>query len=325
MKNQKISIIVPIYKVEPYLERCIDSILSQSYSNLEIILVDDGSPDNCPQICDSYAAKDDRIIVIHKKNGGLSEARNYGLDKASGDYIVFVDSDDYIRSDMCEVLLKNALTTNADMVLCDYHWVDNCGNDLHIKNKLKNEILTPEQYFQSYMNTIEMGYIIAWNKLYKKYIFKNLRFPVGKINEDYYLMHRIIYKCQSIMCITEKLYYYVQTDNSIMRSKFTARRMDIADALYDQIQFASSVGNNAMRKFAINRLSNELVRYRAYLNDPECLVRYRKLQHKFRFLAFEKDAWASIAPRGRLYYRLEILFPNVMRVIHKQYIKLLKR
>ena len=119
MKREKISIIVPIYNVEKYLERCVDSLVNQTYENIEIILVDDGSPDYCPQLCDEYAKKDSRIVVIHKKNGGLSDARNYGLCKASGEYILYVDSDDYIELDSCEKLV-NGMANNVDMVVGAY-------------------------------------------------------------------------------------------------------------------------------------------------------------------------------------------------------------
>lgn len=137
----KISIIVPIYKVEIYLRKCVDSIVNQTYKNIEILLIDDGSPDNCGIICDEYAKKDERIKVIHKKNGGLSDARNYGIEASSGDYIMFVDSDDYISKDMCEILLKKALENNADIVSCNFKeiYIDNFEEEIN-KQSIKKSL-----------------------------------------------------------------------------------------------------------------------------------------------------------------------------------------
>ena len=322
MNGLKVSIIIPVYNVEKYISKCVDSVINQTFTNLEILLIDDGSPDNCPSICEAYARKDKRITVIHKKNGGLSDARNYGLDKATGEFILFVDSDDYIRKDMCEIMINDALINNADIVMCNYYWVDSQGNDLNINNQIDNIIYTPEQYLHAYINTQEAGFIIACNKLYKREIFNDLRYPVGKINEDYFLIHKVVYRSKIISSINEKLYFYVQTENSIMRSHFTVKRMDMAEALYDQIRFAETVGNNELKQFAIERLSYELVKYKNYLNDKECLNRYKTLQRKLKFLAFEKSAWRTFPVRGRMYYRLEILFPNLMRSIFGIYTKM---
>ena len=321
----KISIIVPIYKVEPYLNRCIESILNQSYSNLEIILVDDGSPDNCPKICDFYANIDNRIIVIHKTNGGLSEARNYGLDIATGDYILFVDSDDYIRVDMCEVLLKNAMETNADMVVCDFYRVNNNSLLESSNNELRKEQINPDLYMHRFINERNSCYVVSWNKLYVKRLFDDLRYPVGFIHEDEFLIHELVYKCTLISCISDKLYYYTQREDSIMGSDFSAKRMDVAYAALEQYKFSKKIGNKELKDFNAERLSDCLLKYTHYLNDSACIMRYKDLTEKAKFLAFEKGAWKSISPRGRIYYRLEILFPNLMNWVHKGYMKLFRK
>ena len=182
MNYYLISVIVPIYKVEKYLHKCIDSILAQTYTNLEIILVDDGSPDNCGKICDEYAAKDSRIKVIHQPNGGLSAARNAGLDIATGDYIGFVDSDDYIAPDMYEKLYNALVKNDADMAICDYQ---RFGNELpYDEMSLTTEVITGLQAMEKQNTVINCSFVVAWSKLYKSFIFSNVRFPVGKINED---------------------------------------------------------------------------------------------------------------------------------------------
>ena len=173
----KISVIVPVYKVENFLDRCVESIVGQTYENLEIILVDDGSPDNCPALCDAAAAKDARIRVIHQKNGGLSAARNAGLDAARGAWIGFVDSDDYIAPEMYEVLYQAVQSTGADLALCDYAEVDETGAPcLPPYTGLAQRIFTGRELLKRATNTMAQP---AWNKLYRRAIFAQLRYPEG--------------------------------------------------------------------------------------------------------------------------------------------------
>ena len=170
-----ISIIVPVYKVEKYLKKCIDSILNQTYKNYELILVDDGSPDCCPIICDNYAEKNDRVIVIHKQNGGLSDARNTGIAIAKGDFICFVDSDDYVSEDFCELLLNAVLKSNADMAICNYLVVDENGNSIQDKNvhlPIQDECISSQEFIKEYCGKYGWYYVVAWNKIYKRDLFK---------------------------------------------------------------------------------------------------------------------------------------------------------
>lgn len=226
--NNLISIIVPVYKVEDYLEKCIESILNQTYKNIEIILVDDGSPDRCGKICDDYAIKDNRIKVIHKKNGGLSEARNYGINIASGEYILFIDSDDYIDKNMCEILIKEAKKNDSDIVICNYYNVkenDYFINKMSITNNkilLTNLEMMKIFFLKGYSETI-----IVWNKLYKKKLFytnENIRFPVGKLHEDIFTIYKLYYIANKIVVVNKPLYYYVQRKESIM-GKFSEKNI----------------------------------------------------------------------------------------------------
>lgn len=237
-----ISIIVPIYKVEKYLNRCIDSILSQSYRNLEIILVDDGSPDNCSIICEEYAKKDKRIKVIHKKNGGLSEARNYGIEASTGDYIMFVDSDDYISKDMCKTLLINALENNADIVVCNFKevYTDNIEkiNKQCIKGNL--EVVSNIEALYKYLVRSTTDMVVVWNKLYKRNIFfgeKYIRFPVGKLHEDMYTTYKLYYYANKIVIINDVLYYYFRRKESITGSISEKNLLDEIDAIIEQYSF----------------------------------------------------------------------------------------
>lgn len=216
-----ISVIVPIYKVEAYLRRCVDSICNQTYQNLEIILVDDGSPDGCGRICDEYALKDSRIRVVHKENGGLSDARNAGLDIAHGEYISFVDSDDYIDENMIEKLWAAVISEDGEMSLCEFSYVDDDYHILEEKNKkkspIKNEVLTGVEAVQKLTDSSGQ-YTIACCKLYKKTLFRDVRFPKGKFHEDEFVSHVLFLKCNRVVCIGEALYYYVQRNDSIMGS-----------------------------------------------------------------------------------------------------------
>ncbi|MBR5126510.1 MAG: glycosyltransferase [Oscillospiraceae bacterium] len=223
----KLSIIVPVYKVEPYLRRCVDSILSQTFTDLELILVDDGSPDGCPAICDEYAEKDCRVKVIHKENGGLSDARNAGLDTAQGEYIGFIDSDDFIHPRMYEILYRMCVEEKADIAQCEYTEFENklpkpClfGND---------EVLTKVYEASQYVDNYFSGYwwIIGptvCNKLFSKRIFGVVRFPVGKLFEDSNVHLDILRMTDRIAVTDSKLYYYYQRAGSIMHSGYSVQR-----------------------------------------------------------------------------------------------------
>lgn len=225
MNNSLISIIVPVYKVEPYLHKCVDSILAQTYQNLEIILVDDGSPDNCGAICDEYAAKDSRVKVIHKENGGLSDARNAGLDICTGEYIAFVDSDDWIEPHMYQRLYELIQQFDADIAY---------GG---ISNDIEQDGQTYAQSVSDYGNTpFCEGKIdtmkrffrtscAAWDKLYKAHLFAQIRFPVGEINEDEAIILQLLDQCNTICFTNEICYHYIKRINSgsITMAPFTVK------------------------------------------------------------------------------------------------------
>lgn len=223
-----LSIIVPVYDVERYLPKCMDSILAQTFTDFELILVDDGSPDNCPALCDAAAAKDARIRVIHQKNGGLSAARNAGLDAARGAWIGFVDSDDYIAPEMYEALYQAVQSTGADLALCDYAEVDEAGapcQSMHIR--LEKKDFTGRDLLK---NATDSTIQPAWNKLYRRDVFAQLRYPEGKLNEDLFLIPEICLNTQKAVVVPKALYYYVQRGGSIMSGNKTLRHFDAAEA-----------------------------------------------------------------------------------------------
>ena len=229
--GEKISVIVPVYNVEQYLERCVDSIINQTYTNLEIILVNDGSTDNSGKLCDELAKKDERIRVIHKENGGLSDARNRGIDESESDLVGFIDSDDYIDSDMYEVLLKNLNDTDADLSMCSLYDVYNNTPEAQVTNKETWE-LSSEQAIKMVMEAKILS-VTAVNKLYRKSLFTDLKFEVGKIAEDAFIMIKLLDKCEKIVATNEKKYYYVHRENSITTQKFSTKFLNVIEA-YEQ-------------------------------------------------------------------------------------------
>ena len=217
MNKELISIIVPIYKVEKYLEKCLNSIINQTYKNIEIILIDDGSPDNCGKICDEYAKKDSRIKVFHQENKGVSAVRNFGIKKATGKYIMFIDSDDYVDKTMAEHLYDNLKEYNADISVCGFYFVIN-GQKKRISKKDEIKILSSYNAIKASYNINEIFNILC-NKLFKKELFNNIKCPEGRIIEDLFIVYLLLDKSNSIVVSTKPLYYYLKRNSSATGNK----------------------------------------------------------------------------------------------------------
>lgn len=268
-----ISIIVPIYKVEKYLEKCIDSIINQDYKNLEIILVDDGSPDRCPQICDEYAQKDSRIKVIHKENGGLSDARNAGIKVATGEYIAFIDSDDYVTENYISTLLYTIKKYDADISACNYiKLYEDSGVEKVEPKTTKDLVMTNIEAMKDLFTLPNNSDVVAWNKLYKTSLFtqNNIEFPKGKLHEDNFTTYKLYYFSNKVVFTNVPCYYYLQRKDSIMGKKFNIKRLDILLALKETEEFVkeNNIDLNQEVKF------NELLRLLTVLNsmvDTKCI------------------------------------------------------
>ncbi len=233
-KDKMVSIIVPVYNVERYLEQCLDSIIKQTYRSLEILIINDGSTDSSGEIASRYAGLDERIILLEKKNGGLSDARNYGLDRASGDYIMFVDSDDYIEADMVEYLLDAIEKADAQIAVCGYRLVGENGEALSDREIFPREkIVCSRDYWKVYHEEAYIYGVVAWNKLYQKSVFDRIRFPIGKVHEDEFILYKLLYIADRIVCCPAKKYQYRQRKGSIMnlRDHGGSRDFFSADAL----------------------------------------------------------------------------------------------
>lgn len=231
--HEIISVIIPIYKVEEYLDACVTSVVNQTYTDLEIILVDDGSPDGCPRMCDAWADRDSRIKVIHKENGGLSHARNAGMDAATGAYIAFVDSDDYIKPDMLEKLHAALTKEQADIAACG---ILTCEGEKQTAWGCRNVVGTPDQIYALLYNDTAYP-VAAWNKLYRRGCWETLRFPVGKTCEDAFTTYQLIHHARRIVMIPEALYCYRIRPGSIMTSSFSLKKMDEEEAWRCNYQF----------------------------------------------------------------------------------------
>lgn len=265
MKEEKISVIVPAHNVEKYLEKCLDSILAQEYKNLEIILVENASNDRTGEICDKYAEMDNRVSVIHEQRGGAALARNIGLNRATGDYISFIDSDDYVHPSFLKRLYDTLVENNADIVECSYanvneldkdkffeiidqKWSDSIG-ELRVYDSKKAISLVYDA------NVFEYVYqILVWNKLYRKELWQDIRFPDGMWIEDDYTTYKVLYKANKIVDTREVLYGYVQSNNSMMRKSFKEKRIhDSLSAYSEADKFFEKYGESKMQGMARRR------------------------------------------------------------------------
>ena len=250
----EISIVVPVYKVENLLRRCVDSILCQTYQDFELILVDDGSPDGSGLICDSYARTDSRIRVIHKDNGGLSSARNAGIEIARGKYLCFVDSDDLIHPQMLELLRHALLEHTADIVSTRY--ISFAAETVQFKSteNIHSSLLMRQDFIDNlYPENFERIGISAWGKLYRRQLFDNLRYPKGKIYEDLHVYLSLLRQCQRIAVLDQPLYYYYLGNVSITKSNYLAHCR--FDEFTVRLEHASYFRNGDMRRqyhYALN-------------------------------------------------------------------------
>lgn len=229
---KKVTIIVPVYNVQDYLNRCIDSLTNQTYKNIEIFLVDDGSTDNSGAICDNYKKNDKRIKVIHKKNGGQSDARNCALDKMTGDYVAFVDSDDYVDNDYIEYMMSLITNDDSDVAICSYKAIYENGSIISQANGNKY-ILNAHDTIEKTLYHEDFN-VSAWAKLYRADYFNNVRFPVGKIFEEVETLYKVFLKCDKISVGLESKYNYMIRANSTLTCAFSEKKLYLTEA-YDNM------------------------------------------------------------------------------------------
>ncbi len=296
MQQPLISIIVPIYKVEPFLQPCLDSIINQTYTKLEIILVDDGSPDACPQICDEYAAKDKRIVVIHKKNGGLSDARNAGLETCKGEFVLFVDSDDILDNNAISILLspqeKTPIIIGNIINFNDNEEYNICNKPTCLKNKY--EIFNADDILLNLCQNGPTNLRSVCGKLFKKELFQDVRFPKGKLYEDMYVNYLLYNKADKIILFQTSLYYYRKRGGSIMNT--TASSTFALEAEEKRYAFLKEHGKIPIAKHSLPSLCWDY------------LFLYSKgdSNAKNKFLHYSKEYFLNSPPKNAHYFYLKL-------------------
>lgn len=299
-----ISVIVPIYKVEPYIDKCIKSVLTQSYEEFELILVDDGSPDECGKICDKYAIEDNRVKVIHKKNGGLSSARNAGLDIASGRYVFFLDGDDTLAENALQILHDAICDSGADVVFPGYNAVDENDNILHTSIPDEKIIADERKYTIVYEQT---QLVMAATKLYKKEVFDKLRFREGKVHEDVFMYHEMVFNAKSIYCIPFAAINYLQRVDSTTGKKFSVRNFDAVEALFERVEFFEKINLLYSRNATISFIYKYLLMiiFSIDLSNPEFRNKFIEYYKKWKQFGYcNKDFEFKVI---YLLYRLRFL------------------
>ena len=304
----KISIIVPVYKVEAYIYRCIESILCQSDPDFELILVDDGSPDRCGEICDAYARKDSRIHVIHQENGGLSAARNAGIDWAfahsDSQWLTFIDSDDWIHKDYLKILFEAANSCDADIAACTFYRTD---GDVPLMEQEWNAVcLSSEQAYAEHYGKC----MTACCKICRKHLYDTVRFPVGKLHEDAYVTHLIAFAAQKIAVLETPLYYYYTNPGSITRVQWNPKRMEEIEAHEVRMEFLSSRGYQKAYKRELEVYADTLLEQAELLcqlqkQDKSCRPYLNRMREKLRFvLQQEKLVGPLLYDKGKTWIML---------------------
>ena len=309
MKNHYISVIIPVYKVEKYLDRCVESIVNQTYKNLEIILVDDGSPDNCPQMCDEWAEKDNRIKVIHKENGGVSSARNAGIESAKGDYISFVDSDDWIDFDLVYHLLKLAIENNYDVVSCLFE--ETYDSNLNKAADKRNEIITVLSN-DEIMGKMDKGLCYLCGKLYRRSLFNNIPcLPENlSVSEDMMLNYFVYKNCSKLAITNLKLYYYFRHSQSVLSGKITYRIIDDSMQAYKIMEDDCNKNSNIYSDFVYCKVMNDFFLLNSIIRNQACIDRYSDLRKDI--LKYKKYI---LGTKGRKKYAFRHIFGTLLLMV----------
>ena len=312
----KISVIDPIYNVDKYLQRCIERIINQSFSKFELILVNDGALDSCSIICDDFLESDMRIITINKKNGGLSDARNYGIEwvlkNSESEWITFIDSDDWIHSRYLEKLYQTVNQFDCQISVCGYQKTD--GSICEPSEGINSAVLVnSEDFFCNH----HINAVIAWGKLYKKEIFKYLKYPVGKLHEDEFTTYKIIFQFDRIAFVDLPLYFYFQNKNSIIRSKWNPGRIALLEAIEESCFFFKSNKLIKAYRYSLHNLAmSSYIYYHNILTDQEAIDRDKYLSQIAEYLksALIAGFKYGLFPISDYFYFYEIAFPKLIKV-----------
>lgn len=319
--KELISVIIPVYKVEDYLTACVESVLAQTYQNFELILVDDGSPDNCPRMCDEFATRDSRIRVIHKENGGLSSARNAGIDAATGEYLAFLDSDDLWTPVFLERLYRAIEETGAELAVCLFRRFRG-EPPRELPNAVPTEVLTRRDAFECFFNLRNENMVVAPNKLYHRELFSALRYPLGQIHEDEAVIHEIIGGTNTVAWVEESHYLYREAPNSITTAKFNLKRLDAARSKERRIAWFENHGMPDLAdRTRLTYMNNLMWLYRMVQEEsqePNASEICGKLFDRFREFC-TSELFCQGPAKAKLRYLLFLIMPRFFsRLDHKR-------
>lgn len=315
-----ISVIVPVYNVEKYIERCVESVLAQTHKEFELILVDDGSTDLSGEICEKLKTKDNRIRVFHQENKGLSAARNKGLIEAAGEYITYIDSDDYVDAFYLEVLHQNAVQYHADISVCGYQRVwENNKTQKRENGSEKVSLYSGRDAAAEIVEKSRSSMITAWGKLYHHSLRELLLYPEGKVHEDEFVTYKVLYTAKKVVETGQLLYYYFQRGNSITNDTYSKSRLDKIVALKEAIAFFEEQEDEEMRKYAIKRylLNIQIAWYRVkkYMPNERSILKELKAEWSSMY----RQNKADIMKKSTLVDKVSILVykisPSIYSVI----------
>lgn len=311
----RVSIIVPVYNVERYLDKCISSILVQSFTDFELILIDDGSKDNSGNICDGYKKKDSRVKVIHQENSGLSAARNIGIEASEGKHVTFIDSDDFIHPNMIEILYSNMVESKADISVCGYHLTYE-GEE--VPKEFNNSNITLYTNIEAVRKVVEKSedkMIVAWCKLYRRSLFSDIRYPVGKYHEDEFVTYKLLYKTNKVVVTEAKLYYYLQRSNSITGSTYNIKRLEKLEALKEATIFFRDENNKELTNLAEFRylLNVQIAYYRVKyeMNHNKEIMDKLRNEYNYEFNKLSEENMKNISIIQKIQLRFFHIFPNI--------------
>lgn len=308
-----ISVVVPIYNVEEQLPTCIESLIAQTYTNIEILLVNDGSKDNCYKICGEYEKKDKRIKVINKENGGLSDARNKGIESANGSYICFIDADDYIEKNFIQELYNMCIFNNVSIAQCTFNFCIDGKREDNIK-EIKYITISSREMLDNTYKKYHPNNISACNKLFKIELFDDIRFPVGKIHEDEFTVYKLIYKASQAAITNQKLYNYVKREGSITQTSFNIKRLNYLEALEERMEFfeknkEKDLYNKTLEKYSENII---IMYHKCKKNIKNSKDIQKDLIHKYRRSAKKIIFVKEVRLVKRIVLGIGIIFPNTI-------------
>lgn len=315
-----ISVIVPVYNVYPFLGECVESICNQTFADLEIILVDDGSTDQSGALCDNYAKKNNRIKVIHQQNQGLSGARNTGVKHAEAEYIVFVDSDDRIHPRMIQSLYEALQQSGAEISICSHKMIQENEpkeqTDIPTENLENIEILSGHECVKRMYSAHPIDMVVAWNKLYKKEMFCQLQYPVGRLHEDEFLTYKILYPLAKCVYVNAPLYEYRVRKNSIVSNKSFRRLKDIMDAYKERYIYFEQNDDRELYCEALRRYETAIAELILYLKENH-LERdlIKELNSEFKLVYRTKIVTSEMDIQHKLKYRLFMMSPSIYRIL----------